>query len=59
MTTDRTHHERLFSSNLRFESGATFLVTSDPQSEGSQVNGHGTFLVVCAPERSGKLAIWH
>jgi len=43
---------------LRFESGATIVVSSDPQYEAWQINGPGNFLVVCAPGTSGKLAIW-
>lgn len=44
--------------NLTFTDGATITVPADPQFEARQVNGPGTFLVICVPGTSGELAIW-
>ena len=44
--------------NLIFTDGATIRVPADPQFEAWQVNGPGTFLVVCVPGTSGELAVW-
>jgi hypothetical protein len=43
---------------LAFTDRATITVPADPQFEAWQVNGPGTFLVVCVPGTSGELAIW-
>jgi len=44
--------------HLVFASGATLSVPPDPRYEAWQVNGPGTFLVVCVPGNSGDLAVW-
>lgn len=43
---------------LKFSDGTTVTVPADPHYEAWQVNGPGTFLVVCVPGTSGELAIW-
>ena len=43
---------------LAFVSGASISVPSDARYEAWQVNGPGSFLVVCVPGNSGDLAIW-
>jgi Family of unknown function (DUF6188) len=43
---------------LKFTDETMISVPADPQYEAWQVNGPGTFLVVCVPGASGELAIW-
>lgn len=43
---------------LRFASEACIAVSQDPAYEAWQINGPGTYLVVCSPGTDGKLAIW-
>lgn len=43
---------------LTFTDETTITVPADPQYEAWQINGPGTFLVVCVPGTSGELAIW-
>jgi hypothetical protein len=44
--------------HLIFASGYSINVPPDPNYEAWQVNGPGTFLVVCMPGTSGQIAIW-
>lgn len=44
--------------DLSLANGYSISVPADPQYEAWQVNGPGTFLVVCVPGSSGQLAIW-
>jgi hypothetical protein len=43
---------------LGFASGAQIVVPPDRQYEAWQINGPGTYLVVCVPGTSGDLAVW-
>jgi len=43
---------------LDFASGARIVVPQDPRYEAWQVNGPGTYLVVCMPGTTGDLSIW-
>jgi hypothetical protein len=43
---------------LEFASGASIIVPQDFHYEAWQVNGPGTYLIVCMPGADGKLAVW-